>query len=1189
LALNKDKVFRQADAFIKQNKIDKAIAEYEKWVAENPTDWNTIRNIGDLYARLGRSAEAIQKYSQIAEFYRKDGFNVRAIATYKMILRLDSQNEQAMRSLADLQKAQGLVMEAKVHYQALIELYGKAGQKKKMSEVFKQLTEMDPTDVKVRYKHAEFLEREGKVAEAVAEYVGIADEFINKGLVAEASQILDRGLRVDHSNRQLRGKIAQAACLQGDYPKAIRLLEEIRDQNPKDVELLTRLGEAYTGAGQVAEATSSFRRLAELEPDNPQHSVRLAELAIAQAKYDQALDLLTPAVDQYVSRREGERATTLLQKVLGREPRHLKTLLKLVEVCTVLQNDSGRLSAYDQLCEAYTQRGDYDRAADVAQQLIDIEPENSQHKDRLRFIKARLSAPPPKAAAKPAASLAQGPARPVRPPAAAPRAKAAPPAPPRRAAAFEPIEVAKDLDSVLNASFSAEPFEQEIEASAPEPRGEEELGVVSRLNPEDEEHIREKFTEAEVFVRYGLVEKAIDQLKDLLQSFPFHTGSREKLIEVYTDQNMNREAAVQMMELATIYDRLAERDRARQLREQAALLSPGVEKAASALGPSKSSRGSAPSAPSAEEEMELLIPQQESEFGEELELLSTEEPSLEFATVPPVAPARRTGSAPPSQPFGTEDQEEEINISLEQEPAEEAPVTFQEEPAFGSAPSKAGLPGAEEFSIEVDLADGGGAGGRTGTDTMEVQESAAAAANQPEPEEEEGFEISIDEEPAAGASGLAAEEAAGPSLAGEPGEEESVDLGSLDLGEAASEEPSFSIDVGGEADLGIELEEPTDSDPLAALEAPAPLPAPPKPPAVPRVPAAPTPPLRPARAEPPRAAPVAPPRPPPPLRVPAEPELTELTEVDEYVALGLYEDARQTLADLLKKRPGDPRVVAKIEELGFSVSQLQGLAKPSAERAPAVTAPPATHPVFARKATAEVVPELPAPAEPAVEEEEPLGSLAGGGRAEPLASLESLVESPEEELAAGGVEEAPVGEEFVDLASELSAEMFGTQSAVAEERLAEATGPLTDPNLDQIFREFKRGVEKQLGSEDYDTRYNLGIAYKEMGLLDEAIAEFQLASKDESRLLECCSMLGLCFMEKGMPEIAIKWFEKGLKAAGRTEEEYHGLRYDLATAHEAAGEVERALELYKEIYKVNNKFRDVRERVRELQAATAKK
>jgi tetratricopeptide (TPR) repeat protein len=173
------------------------------------------------------------------------------------------------------------------------------------------------------------------------------------------------------------------------------------------------------------------------------------------------------------------------------------------------------------------------------------------------------------------------------------------------------------------------------------------------------------------------------------------------------------------------------------------------------------------------------------------------------------------------------------------------------------------------------------------------------------------------------------------------------------------------------------------------------------------------------------------------------------------------------------------------------------------------------------------------------------------------------------------------GEGF-DLASELGG-LFGAQSAVAEEPAPAAGGTdLGDASLSDIFREFQKGVDKQLGKEDYETRYNLGIAYKEMGLVDEAIAEFQLAAKDEKRLLECASMLGICFIEKGMPKLAVKWFEKGLQAPGRSDEEYQGLRYDLATALEQAGESEKALALFTELYGQDASFRDVAEKVRQL-------
>ena len=229
MVLNRDRIFKAADKYIQSGKIEKALAEFEKWVAANPKDWNTIRQIGDLYARIGRNEEAIKRYAQIADYYRQDGFNVRAIATHKMILRLDPQNETAMLNLAELQVIQGLLMEAKAQYQALVELYTKTGHKRQATEVFKKLAEIDPSDLKVRYKFAEFLERAGKVEEAVAEYVGIADEFINKGLVAEAIQIMEKvhALEGVAELDKVESVLSGPAGIEGEY---VDLASELSDE-----------------------------------------------------------------------------------------------------------------------------------------------------------------------------------------------------------------------------------------------------------------------------------------------------------------------------------------------------------------------------------------------------------------------------------------------------------------------------------------------------------------------------------------------------------------------------------------------------------------------------------------------------------------------------------------------------------------------------------------------------------------------------------------------------------------------------------------------------------------------------------------------------------------------------------------------------------------------------------------------
>ena len=168
-------------------------------------------------------------------------------------------------------------------------------------------------------------------------------------------------------------------------------------------------------------------------------------------------------------------------------------------------------------------------------------------------------------------------------------------------------------------------------------------------------------------------------------------------------------------------------------------------------------------------------------------------------------------------------------------------------------------------------------------------------------------------------------------------------------------------------------------------------------------------------------------------------------------------------------------------------------------------------------------------------------------------------------------------DDFFDLAAELESEL--------EEESDEVSLSEEEQSLEEIFKEFKKGVEQQLDSEDYDTHYNLGIAYKEMGLIDEAIGEFQLASKDPMRAVECASMLGLCFLEKGMPQLAIKWYRKGLEMPEITPEEHVGLLYDLGSAYVEVGDTDNAQKAFVEVYGLNTNYRDIVTRIKQLEDA----
>src|ERR1700674_593737 len=155
---------------------------------------------------------------------------------------------------------------------------------------------------------------------------------------------------------------------------------------------------------------------------------------------------------------------------------------------------------------------------------------------------------------------------------------------------------------------------------------------------------------------------------------------------------------------------------------------------------------------------------------------------------------------------------------------------------------------------------------------------------------------------------------------------------------------------------------------------------------------------------------------------------------------------------------------------------------------------------------------------------------------------------------------------------------------------AKAATPLENAPLKEVFDEFRAELG-EMGAEDEDleTHYNLGIAFREMGLLEEAISEFQKVAKatDHGKAfrytMQCSTLLGLAFMEKGQPGIAAIWYERALRTPDMDPESILALRYDLGVAQESAGDLGAALKNFSQVYAMNIDYRDVAERISALQ------
>ncbi len=137
-------------------------------------------------------------------------------------------------------------------------------------------------------------------------------------------------------------------------------------------------------------------------------------------------------------------------------------------------------------------------------------------------------------------------------------------------------------------------------------------------------------------------------------------------------------------------------------------------------------------------------------------------------------------------------------------------------------------------------------------------------------------------------------------------------------------------------------------------------------------------------------------------------------------------------------------------------------------------------------------------------------------------------------------------------------------------------------DLEEIIDEFKQGVQNSISGEDHESHYDLGMAYMEMGLYDEAIAEFQIAQKGGPMELKSLEMIALCCLEKNEPAEAVQELTRALELPGHGPDETISIRYNLGMAHERLGNLDRALQHFEEVYVLNVDFLKVATKVREL-------
>jgi tetratricopeptide (TPR) repeat protein len=137
-------------------------------------------------------------------------------------------------------------------------------------------------------------------------------------------------------------------------------------------------------------------------------------------------------------------------------------------------------------------------------------------------------------------------------------------------------------------------------------------------------------------------------------------------------------------------------------------------------------------------------------------------------------------------------------------------------------------------------------------------------------------------------------------------------------------------------------------------------------------------------------------------------------------------------------------------------------------------------------------------------------------------------------------------------------------------------------DVDEVVAKFKQGVKAQVSDSDSATHYDLGVAYKEMGLLADAAREFEIASRDPKRECNSLAMMGMMYRERGELDRSAEAYVRGLNAAQKTIAQEVSLYYDLGIIYEMKDDPDEAIYYFQRITRRDPTYRDVAQRLKVL-------
>ena len=440
-SFDRNGTLRNAEKLLRQGKVEAAIAEYLRVLADQPTDWSTANTLGDLYARAGQVDKAIERFIEIADTLSEEGQRVKAAAVYKKILKLKPDHEHALMQAADLVAAQGLFADARGYLNTVIEKRRAAGDQRGAAQARIILGGIDPADFPARIEGAKARLDINDVAGAVRDMCAIASELSEAARYPEAIDVLKQAAALQPDDETVRGQLFEIHASADDFEHASECattaaqfkqlaeslaLRERHDQaiemqrravllDPADTDLRKALAQTLLERGDLQGAAEYLT--AEIAGSDPALLMTLAEIQFRGGKTEEGMAVLRRLVNEDPARRdeilalaskvaasspeagflmveiaaevsvagaEWESAAAAIEAYVAQVPNYIPALMRLVEICIDGGLEPAMYNAQAQLADAYLAAGAVADARFIAEDLVAREPWERSHIERFR-------------------------------------------------------------------------------------------------------------------------------------------------------------------------------------------------------------------------------------------------------------------------------------------------------------------------------------------------------------------------------------------------------------------------------------------------------------------------------------------------------------------------------------------------------------------------------------------------------------------------------------------------------------------------------------------------------------------------------------------------------------------------------------------------------------------------------------